>query len=103
VPTLDGLGIDGDGAHTEWEHGLISSIEPRTRLMRGCWRRCSRGGQRHPLQCLTSIDAAVAALHNRAASQTLSPRVIRDYAAFTAASGRAGKTPRSLKMTCAAL
>jgi glutamate carboxypeptidase len=35
VPTLDGLGIDGDGAHTDWEHGLISSIEPRTLLMRG--------------------------------------------------------------------
>jgi glutamate carboxypeptidase len=35
IPTLDGLGIDGDGAHTEWEHGLISSIEPRTLLMRG--------------------------------------------------------------------
>jgi glutamate carboxypeptidase len=35
VATLDGLGIDGDGAHTEWEHGLISSIEPRTMLMRG--------------------------------------------------------------------
>ena len=35
VPTLDGLGIDGDGAHTEWEHGSISSIEPRTLLMRG--------------------------------------------------------------------
>jgi glutamate carboxypeptidase len=34
IPTLDGLGIDGDGAHTEWEHGYISSIEPRTRLMR---------------------------------------------------------------------
>ncbi len=34
VPTLDGLGIDGDGAHTEWEHGYISSIEPRTLLMR---------------------------------------------------------------------
>jgi glutamate carboxypeptidase len=34
VATLDGLGIDGDGAHTEWEHGYISSIEPRTRLMR---------------------------------------------------------------------
>jgi len=34
VPTLDGLGIDGDGAHTEWEHGFVSSIEPRTRLMR---------------------------------------------------------------------
>jgi glutamate carboxypeptidase len=34
VPTLDGLGIDGDGAHTEWEHGLVSSIEPRTLLMR---------------------------------------------------------------------
>jgi glutamate carboxypeptidase len=34
VATLDGLGIDGDGAHTEWEHGYVSSIEPRTRLMR---------------------------------------------------------------------
>ena len=34
VPTLDGLGIDGDGAHTGWEHALVSSIEPRTRLMR---------------------------------------------------------------------
>ena len=34
VPTLDGLGIDGDGAHTEWEYGLVSSIEPRTLLMR---------------------------------------------------------------------
>jgi len=33
VPTLDGLGIDGDGAHTDWEHGLVSSIEPRTLLM----------------------------------------------------------------------
>jgi glutamate carboxypeptidase len=33
VPTLDGLGIDGDGAHTNWEHGLVSSIVPRMRLM----------------------------------------------------------------------
>jgi glutamate carboxypeptidase len=33
VPTLDGLGIDGDGAHTHWEHALISSVEPRLRLM----------------------------------------------------------------------
>jgi glutamate carboxypeptidase len=41
VPTLDGLGIDGDGAHTEWEHGYISSIEPRTRLMRGLFETLS--------------------------------------------------------------
>ena len=34
VPTLDGLGIDGNGAHTEWEHALVSSIEPRVRLLR---------------------------------------------------------------------
>jgi len=34
IPTLDGLGIDGDGAHTEWEHALVSSIVPRTLLMR---------------------------------------------------------------------
>lgn len=33
VPTLDGLGIDGDGAHTLDEYGLISSIEPRRKLM----------------------------------------------------------------------
>jgi glutamate carboxypeptidase len=33
VPTLDGLGIDGDGAHTLHEYGLISSIAPRQRLM----------------------------------------------------------------------
>ena len=35
VPTLDGLGIDGDGAHTHNEHVLVSSIEPGTRLMQG--------------------------------------------------------------------
>jgi glutamate carboxypeptidase len=34
VPTLDGLGIDGDGAHTLQEYGLISSIAPRRELMR---------------------------------------------------------------------
>ncbi len=33
IPTLDGLGIDGDGAHTLNEYGLISSIAPRQRLM----------------------------------------------------------------------
>jgi len=33
VATLDGLGIDGDGAHTHWECAFASSIEPRTRLM----------------------------------------------------------------------
>jgi glutamate carboxypeptidase len=34
VATLDGLGIDGDGAHTLHEYGLVSSIEPRMALMR---------------------------------------------------------------------
>ncbi|MCP8940301.1 M20 family metallopeptidase [Alsobacter sp. SYSU M60028] len=38
VPTLDGLGIDGDGAHTLQEYGLISSILPRMRLMEGLLR-----------------------------------------------------------------
>ncbi|MDB5513130.1 MAG: peptidase family protein [Enterovirga sp.] len=33
TPTLDGLGIDGDGAHTLAEHALISSMVPRLRLM----------------------------------------------------------------------
>ena len=33
VPTLDGLGADGHGAHTDYEHIFYSSLEPRTRLM----------------------------------------------------------------------
>jgi glutamate carboxypeptidase len=35
TPTLDGLGIDGDGAHTLQEYGLLPSIEPRRKLMLG--------------------------------------------------------------------
>jgi len=31
--TLDGLGVDGQGAHTHTEQIYISSIEPRTRLL----------------------------------------------------------------------
>lgn len=33
IPTLDGLGIDGEGAHTLREHALISSMRPRLDLM----------------------------------------------------------------------
>ena len=33
VPTLDGLGVEGDGAHTLDEYALLSSIAPRQRLM----------------------------------------------------------------------
>lgn len=33
IPTLDGLGIDGDGAHTLKEYGLVSSFVPRMRLV----------------------------------------------------------------------
>ena len=33
IPTLDGLGIAGDGAHTLSEFALVSSVEPRMRLM----------------------------------------------------------------------
>jgi glutamate carboxypeptidase len=32
--TLDGLGVDGKGAHTHYEQLYISSIEPRARLLR---------------------------------------------------------------------
>jgi glutamate carboxypeptidase len=31
--TLDGLGVDGKGAHTHYEQMYISSIEPRSRLL----------------------------------------------------------------------
>jgi glutamate carboxypeptidase len=33
VPTLDGLGAVGDGAHAEGEHVLLSHIAPRARLL----------------------------------------------------------------------
>ena len=33
-PVLDGLGVDGDGAHTQGEHLLISSMVPRARLLK---------------------------------------------------------------------
>ena len=32
--TLDGLGIDGKGAHTDYEQATVSSIAPRTMLLR---------------------------------------------------------------------
>ncbi|HUR51639.1 MAG TPA: M20/M25/M40 family metallo-hydrolase, partial [Mycobacteriales bacterium] len=35
VPTLDGLGAVGDGAHAEGEHVLLSAMEPRARLLAG--------------------------------------------------------------------
>ena len=34
APTLDGLGVDGDGAHTLNEHIYISSLVPRMLLLR---------------------------------------------------------------------
>ncbi|KZD03353.1 M20 family metallopeptidase [Oceanibaculum pacificum] len=33
VPTLDGLGVDGRGAHTDYEQMYYSSLEPRAKLM----------------------------------------------------------------------
>ena len=39
VPTLDGLGVEGEGAHTLHEHMLISSIEPGVRLFQGLFER----------------------------------------------------------------
>ena len=39
VPTLDGLGVCGDGAHTHDEYLLYSSLTPRARLMAGLLQR----------------------------------------------------------------
>src|SRR5690606_37080668 len=38
IPTLDGLGVCGDGFHTGEEHLLISSLVPRARLFSGLLR-----------------------------------------------------------------
>ncbi len=32
IPTLDGLGADGYGAHTDYEHIFYSSLEPRAKM-----------------------------------------------------------------------
>ena len=35
VPVLDGLGVDGDGAHAAHEHIFVQDIAPRTALLAG--------------------------------------------------------------------
>jgi glutamate carboxypeptidase len=35
IPTLDGLGIGGAGAHTLNEHVTVASLVPRTKLLAG--------------------------------------------------------------------
>ncbi len=35
APTLDGLGVDGQGAHTDQEQLYVSSLVPRTKLLLG--------------------------------------------------------------------
>jgi glutamate carboxypeptidase len=42
-PTLDGLGPDGDGAHAEHEHVLLSSLAPRAALAAGLIARVAGG------------------------------------------------------------
>lgn len=39
IPTLDGLGVVGSGAHTHDEHLLISSLVPRARIFAGLLER----------------------------------------------------------------
>lgn len=41
APTLDGLGVDGAGAHTMDEHLLVSSLEPRMLLLRRLFQTLS--------------------------------------------------------------
>ena len=43
LPTLDGLGPDGDGAHAEDEHVLIPSLPGRVALAAGLVERLTRG------------------------------------------------------------
>jgi glutamate carboxypeptidase len=42
IPTLDGLGVCGDGFHTHGEHLEVSSLVPRTRLLSGLLRTLGR-------------------------------------------------------------
>ena len=42
IPTLDGLGGDGDGAHSEDEHVILASLPGRAALVAGLIDRLSR-------------------------------------------------------------
>lgn len=42
IPTLDGLGVLGDGPHTYEEHMLVSCLVPRTRLWAGLFETLGR-------------------------------------------------------------
>lgn len=46
VPTLDGLGVDGDGAHAENEHALLASLPERAALAAGLIERLARDSPR---------------------------------------------------------
>jgi len=46
VPTLDGLGADGDGAHAESEHVLLSSLPERAALAAGLVARLAEAADR---------------------------------------------------------
>lgn len=48
IPTLDGLGADGDGAHAVDEHVLIPSLPERTALAAGLIGRLSEGASPGP-------------------------------------------------------
>jgi glutamate carboxypeptidase len=39
VPTLDGLGVPGDGAHADHEHILVDAIAPRAALLTALWQQ----------------------------------------------------------------
>ena len=39
VPTLDGLGVEGDGGHALHEHVIIRSLPERAALLAGLLRR----------------------------------------------------------------
>jgi glutamate carboxypeptidase len=41
APTLDGLGVDGKGGHTDYEQLYVSSLVPRAQLMLGLFEDLS--------------------------------------------------------------
>ena len=43
VPTLDGLGAVGDGAHALHEHVVIDALAPRAALIAGVLQSLTRG------------------------------------------------------------
>jgi glutamate carboxypeptidase len=59
IPTLDGLGAVGGGAHADHEHVVVAELEPRTQLLAALVSRAAQSGTPTPPIQTTHPDTAI--------------------------------------------